>query len=99
MLAERELLPFLDFKLVCDCKSLEEIVYHAECLGVSYDNSLWILFNEMLEVSGVVGLHVLNDKIVRLAVTQYLSHIAEPLVCEIAVNCIKNSDLVVNYHI
>ena len=90
MLAEAELVPLLDLQLVCNVHILEEIVYHCEGLGVAHNDSLGILVKEVLQVSGVVRFHVVNDDVIWLAVTEHLRYIAEPLVCEVSVNCIAD---------
>ncbi len=100
VLSEGERVPVLDLELfVTEVELLEEAGHHREGLSVADDDCVGELTDEVHDVGGVVGLHVLNDEVVGLPAAERFVEVCEPLIGEVFVNGVEHSDLLVEYDI
>ncbi len=77
----------------------EEVLHHRKSLGAGNDGRLGIVCHKVVDVCGVIRLHMLHNKVVGLALTQSLVKIAEPLEFEVAVNRVHNRSLLIKNHV
>ena len=97
--AKRERIPLCNYDASVLKISSKEILHHGKCLRRRNDRCLGIYLEKIENIGGVVGLHVLNYKVVGRSATQRLGYIVKPLVRKSGVNRIHNSDLFVNYRV
>lgn len=93
--AEREGIAVPDLHLTFGKIRSEELPHHRKCLGVRNDNGIGIYLHEIHDVCRMIGLHVLNYKIIGLLSVESLFEIVEPFVCEVRVNGVHDRDLVI----
>ena len=77
----------------------EEVAHHRERLCGGYDRRVGIVVHEVENIRAVVRLHVLDDQVVGLFVTERFLEVVEPLMGEIAVNGVHDRDFPVDNHI
>ena len=73
-----------------------EVLHHRERLGGGDDLRVGERLHERGDVGGVVGLHVLDDQVVRLARAEGLLDVVEPLVAEARVDGVHHGDAFVD---
>ena len=76
-----------------------ELLHEGKSLGVSDHGRVGIDLEEALNISGVVGLHVLHYQIIRLSVAQNRRQVGKPLLAEVLIDRIHDDDLFVHDHI
>ena len=91
--AQRQAVAFLDHQAAILIGCAEEILHHVEGLVRSNHCDLGIGFQEIVDVCGVVRLHMLYDQIVRLPISQLPLEIIQPQVKEFGVHRIKDGNL------
>ena len=99
MLAQAQGIPLPYHDAAVGVVGAEEILHHGKSLGRRNHHSLGIELQELVDVCGMVGLHVLDHQIVGLAADQDLLDIVQPLVGEILVHGVHDRDLLVQDHI
>ena len=77
----------------------EEVLHHAEGLGISHDRGVRINLHEVVDVCGMVRLHVLNDEVIGFRSIQNGSDVVQPLMGEIGIYGVHNGDLFILDHI
>ena len=78
---------------------LEEAVHHCKCLCCGHDCRVRIGLQEVLDICGVIRLHVLDDQIVRLPAAENGGDVVQPFMGKMNVNCIHNGCFLVHDHI
>ena len=99
VLAEAEFLAVLDDLLLHGRILAIELLHEGECLGISNDHCVRISAQETRDISGVIGLHMLYDEVIRLPVAKDSCKISKPLLAEVLVYGVHDSDLLVEDHI
>ena len=85
---------FLAFQI-----QIEEVLHHAECFFVGNNCGVRVSFHEVCDVGCVVRFHVLDNKIIRFAITQNLLDVIKPFVGKIGIYCIHDSSFFVQDHV
>ena len=73
-----------------------ELLHHCKCLCRSNNGGLRICLHKCVDVGGMVGLHVLNDKIIGSFFTENRFDVAEPFIAETGVNAVHYRRLFVD---
>lgn len=95
MLSERKLISLCNHYLLVLKRSAEKVFHHRKRLfGCDY-HGIRISLCKVNYISRVVWLHVLDNKVVWLSVSKHLCDIIKPLVREIGIDGVHNSDLLV----
>ena len=97
--AERKSIALADDHTVVGKVSAEEVFHHVKCLGRRNYASGRIDLYEICDVCRVVGLHMLNDKIVRSTSSEFILEVVQPFVSESGIYGVHNGDLFVHYDI
>ena len=77
----------------------EELLHHRKRLGVAHHGDVRVGLDEIVDVGGVIRLHVLHDEVVRLAAVQRRLDIVQPLVGEVLVHGVEHADLFVQHDV
>ena len=91
--AERQGIALADRELTLRKVFPEKVFHHDEGLSRSDDRRIGIGPQECVNVGGVVGLHMLDDKVIGFSAVQGGRDIVQPLVCEIAVDRVHHGGL------
>ena len=73
----------------------EKVLHHRKRFFIRNNGRVRIRFQEIDYICRVIGLHVLNNKIIRAAGTERGSHIVKPLVREVCIHGVHNRDFIV----
>ena len=71
--------------------ALEEVLHHTERLLRAYDRSSRKSIHKPCDTAGMVWLHVLYYKVIRLPVAKHSLDVADPLICKITVYGVHDS--------
>ena len=77
----------------------EEISHHSEGLGICNYSCVRICFHEVLDICGMIRLHMLYYQIIRFRTVQDFGYIFKPFVFEISIYGIHNCNLLIHDHI
>ena len=77
----------------------EELLHHRKGLYVAHHGDVRIGLDKIVDVGGVIRLHVLHDEVVRLAAVQRRLHIVQPFVGEMLVHGVEHADLFVQHDV
>lgn len=83
----------MDDNLAVGIVRSEEVLHHCEGLCACDDAGLLVEIHEGRDICGVVGLHVLDDEIVRSLVSEDLVDVVKPLVCEMLIHGVEDRAL------
>ena len=73
----------------------EKVLHHRKRFFIGHNGSVRISLQEIDYICRVIGLHVLNNKIIRAAGTERGSHVVKPLVRKVRVHGVHNRDFIV----
>ena len=96
MSAQLQCVAFLYHDLSVLKGGAEEVLHHGKRLGGGHDNSLGEVGHKVLDVGGVIGLHMLYDKVIGLFAVENVVQIVQPFLSKSAVNGIHYRDLIVH---
>ena len=99
MPAERQAFPVLDLLPFCGGIQVKELVHHHEGLAVRDDRGVRIYLHKVLDIPSMVGFHMLDNQVIRLASAKSFRHIVQPLMGKMNVHRVHHGDLVVQQHI
>ena len=77
----------------------EEVLHHLKRLCRCHNRRAFINLQEVCNVGGMVRLHVLNDEIIRLAISKCLFDVVEPLVRKPCFDRVDDGNLFVKYDV
>ena len=60
----------------------EKLIHHGKGFGIAHDGGIRVLFHKVLNVGGMVWLHMLYDQIVGCSAIQCGFHVGEPFSCK-----------------
>ena len=86
---------FLSFQV----HSTEEVLHHGESFSIGNNGCIRICFHKVLNICGVVRLHMLNYQIIRFRAIQNFCYFSQPFFCEVGVYCVHNCDLLIFDHV
>ena len=96
MLAKLEGIALFDDDASVGVIGAEEVDHHIERLLRGYDDRLGISLQKVVDVSAVVRLHMLYDKIIGLSVADHGLEVIEPLLAEMLIDGVHDRDLFVD---
>ena len=96
MLSEAERIVLLDDDAAVSVIAAEKVLHHLERLCGCHNSCIRIEVQEVCDICGVIGLHVLHNEIIRLSAVQRSSKVIEPLMRKIAVNGIHDGNLLIH---
>ena len=96
MLAKLQSIALFDDDTSVSVVGAEEVDHHIERLLRGYDDRLGISLQKVVDVSAVVRLHMLYDKIIGLSVADHGLEVIEPLLAEMLIDGIHDRDLFVD---
>ena len=91
--AQVEHVALFDDHLALGVIGAKVVDHHAEGAHAGHDLSLGIALHKGSDASGVIGLHMVNDQIIRRATVEHGLDVAEPLVNKTTVDRIGDSNL------
>ena len=77
----------------------KKLSHHGKRLSVGYDGCIGIIFHEIINICGMIRLHMLDNQIIRRLSLQNTGQIVQPFVSESGINRIHNSTLLIANHI
>ena len=95
MSAQRKGSAIVNAKTLCFRGKVKELIHHHEGLLVCYDGGLRISLHEILDIRGMIRLHMLYHQIVRLSAAQHICHIVQPFMGKMDIHCIHHRDLLI----
>ena len=95
VLTQREGIPLLDDHAVFGEVLAEEILHHGKGLSGGHQNGIGVGLEEVDDIGGVVGLHVLNNEEIGGTASQHALDVVQPLVGEAGVYGVHDGDEVV----
>ena len=99
MLSEGQALAVADSLPLYRIRQVKELVHHNETLFIRNDSGVRINVQEILDVGGVVRLHVLDDQVIRFFSVKDIRQVVQPLVGEADIHRIHDGDLLIHDHI
>ena len=99
MTSERELIALGNDDLIFLVILAEKLLHHGKGLCRGNDVGIRINVHKCGDICRMVGLHMLDYKVIGLAIAKLTLNVVQPLVGESGIYGIENGDLVVHYHI
>ena len=78
---------------------LKEILDHVECFHIGNNRSVWINFEEVCNVCGMVRFHMLYDQIIWCTSIENLLDIVQPFMSKVGIYGIHNCNLVIQDYV
>ena len=95
MLSETESVPLTRHYTIIRKIRTEKLLHHRKCLCGCDNGGFRVELHKIKYVRRMVGLHMLNYKIIRRPAGKNRIHIVKPFVCKMCVHCIDNCGLLV----
>ena len=99
MPAEVQRILFADGQPAVGVVRAEELLHHREGLGVCHDDGGGIGVHELLNIGGMIRLHVLHDQVIRRSAAERSLQVVQPFVGELGVHRVKHGDFFIEDHI
>ena len=94
-----QLVAVLDDQLFHSGIQVKELSHEGKGLCVAHDSGVGVGGQEIHDIGGVVGLHVLHDQIIRFSAAQDFLYVAQPFIGKSGVHSIHDDDLLVQDHV